>query len=270
MRTSPDFEFEYIDTPISIELDNDVRAKDTEKKSVSPTVRIDSLTAAHDNSVRVAPNDSVVRATTVMWVESFSQLPVMTTDREVKVSWRSIGMAYAEGRSPSEVRECMEDAHEIDIKTTLADASDEIWKHGYVLVRGEDKRITDIVTVADLADQFRQLAQPFLLIGEIEHHLRDFVRGRFTFDEFAVAATGEMEIKGLDDLTFGNYCRLLEEQGSWEKLGLNIDRKEFTKRLEKVRNIRNDVMHFSPDGIETGDLEQFKRLARLLRQLAHS
>ena len=119
LRTSPDFEFEYIDTPISIELDNDVRAKDTEKKSVSPTVRIDCLTAAHNNPVRVSPDDSVVRATTVMWVESFSQLPVMTTDREVKgiVSWRSIGMAYAEGRSPSEVRECMEDAHEIDIKT---------------------------------------------------------------------------------------------------------------------------------------------------------
>ena len=162
----------------------------------------------------------------------------------------------------------MEEAYEIRTKTALADAVDAIWKHDYVLVRGEDNAITGIVTAADLADQFRQLAHPFLLIGEIEHHLRSFVRGRFTIGEFTDAAKGEQEVRGPDDLTFGGYCRLFEREDSWEKLELRIDRKEFIKCLERVRSIRNDIMHFSPDGIEPDDLEQLERVARLLRELA--
>ena len=159
LSSSPDFEFEYIDNPISIELDDDVEAKDSNKKSESSTVRVDSLTAAHNNPVRVAPDDPLVRATTVMRIVGFSQLPVMTSKRDVKgaISWRSIGMAYSNGRNPNVVRECMEDAHEIDAKTTLAEVTHEIWKHDYILVRGKDRIVSGIVTAADLADQFRQL-----------------------------------------------------------------------------------------------------------------
>ena len=272
LRTSPDFQFEYIDNNISIERDDDNDAIDEKKKSIGPPVRVDSLTAAHTNPVRVAPDDPIVRATTVMLIEDFSQLPVMTTKREVKgvISWRSIGKAYADGRNPEKVQECMEEAHTIDTKTTLADATYEILKHDYVLVRGEDKVITGIVTAADLTDQFRQLSHPFLLIGEIEYHLRNLVRGRFTVEEFTESAKGEKEVKGPDDLTFGDYCRLLEREESWEKLELNIDRRELTKRLERVRSIRNDVMHFSPDGIESQDVKLLEKMAGLLRQLAHS
>ena len=182
LRTSPDFQFQFIDSPISIELDDDMETEDDEEESASPTVRIDSLTAAHNKPVFVAPDDAIVLAITHMWMKGFSQLPVMTTEREVKgvISWRSIGKAYANGRTPDRVRECMEESHEIGIMATFTDATHEIWKHDYVLVRGEDKKITGILTAADLAYQFEQLAHPFLLIGEIEHRLRNLVRGKFT------------------------------------------------------------------------------------------
>ena len=272
LRTSPDFQFEYIDNPILIERDDDDEAANEERQPPSPIVRVGSLTAANTNPVSVAPDDLLVRATTVMWMEDFSQLPVLTTPREVKgvVSWRSIGRAYADGRSPEKVRECMEEAHTIDTKATLADATHEILKHDYVLVRGKDKAIAGIVTAADLADQFGQLAHPFLLVGEIEHHLRNLVRGRFTIEEFTEAAKGETEIRGPDDLTFGGYCRLLERKESWEKMKLNIDRKELIGRLEKIRKIRNDVMHFSPDGIELVDVKLLEQMAEFLRQLGDS
>ena len=100
--------------------------------------------------------------------------------------------------------------------------------------------------------------------------MRNLVRGRFTVEEFSEAAEGEREIKGPDDLTFGGYCRLLEREKSWEKLELNIDRKELVRRLERVRSIRNDVMHFSPDGIESADVMLLEQMAEFLRQLAHS
>lgn len=271
LRTSPDFQFRYIDNVISVELDEDSEARDSEKLN-SPTVCVDSLKAAHNDPIRVKPDDILIKATTVMRIEGFSQLPVMTTDREVKgvISWRSIGKAYLDGRNPQAVRDCMEESHEITTKTTLADATRQIWEHDYVLVRGENKKITGIVTAADLALQFEQLAHPFLLIGEIELHLRNLVRGRFTVEEFAAAAIGEKEVTGPDDLTFGDYCHLLEREESWSKLHLNIDRKEFIQRLERIRNIRNDVMHFSPDGVEPEDVEHLERLASLFRELGHS
>lgn len=272
LRTSPDFQFEYIDNQVSIERDDDDESRNEERPSQSPPVRVNSLTAAHTNPVSVAPEDLLVRATTIMRVEGFSQLPVMTTRRNVKgvVSWRSIGKVHANGRSPEKVRECMEEAHTVDAETTLADATHEILKHDYVLVRGQDRSIIGIVTAADLADQFRQLAHPFLLIGEIEHHLRNLVRGRFTVEEFKESAMVDHEVKGPDDLTFGGYCRLLERRERWDKLKLNVDRRELIDRLERIRRVRNDVMHFSPDEIESVDVQLLEQMAEFLRQLERS
>ena len=270
LRTSPDFEYVYIDNSISIELDDDddVSAENGQERT-SPTVRVDSLTAAHNTPVSVKPDDTVVRAITLLTLNGFSQLPVMTSEREVKgiISWRSIGRAFANGRNPQKVRECMEIAHEIGIETTFAEATHIIWKYDYVLVRGVDRRITGILTAADLALQFEELAHPFLLIGEIEHHLRNLVRGKFTVDELTEAAMGQEDVQGPDDLTFGGYYQLLGRDEWWERLGLNVDRKEFVRCLERVRIIRNDVMHFSPDGIVPEDVEQLDQLVRFLREL---
>ena len=272
LRISPDFEFEYIDNSIHIERDDNDEAIDQEKQFPSPTVRVDSLTAAHNYPVRVAPDETIVKAITLMRLNDFSQLPVMTTEREVKgiISWRSVGKAYADGLNPEVVRACMEEAHTIDTKTTLAEAASEVLRHDYVLVRREDRVITGIVTAADLVDQFRQLAHPFLLIGEIEHHLRNLVRGRFTVEEFGEAAEDGNEVKGPDDLTFGGYCRLLERQELWEKLELKIDRKELMGCLERIRIIRNDVMHFSPDGIESADVMLLEQIVKFFRQLGRT
>ena len=146
LRTLPDFQFEYIDNPISVERNDNNEAIDQEKKPASPTVRVDSLKAAHNDPDRVTPDDPLARATTVMRMEDFSQLPVMTTEREVKgvISWRSIGMAYADGQHPKVVRECMEEAHTIDMNTTLAEATHEILKHDYVLVRDRTRQSREL------------------------------------------------------------------------------------------------------------------------------
>ena len=72
----------------------------------------------------------------------------------------------------------------------------------------------------------------------------------------------------MSDLTFGEYRRLLEKPSNWEKLSLAIDRKEFIGRLEEVRRIRNDVMHFDPDGIPETDLEVLRKFVTFLRRLA--
>jgi hypothetical protein len=48
---------------------------------------------------------------------------------------------------------------------------------------------------------------------------------------------------------------------------LEIDRVEFVKRLHEVREIRNDVMHFDPDGLDEGDLKNLREFAQFLKRL---
>ena len=272
LRTIPDFQYAYIDGDISIELDSPVQEIGHDKNLADLTVHIGTLPAAHSVPVSVKPDDLLVTAITRMRINDYSQLPVMTNERDVKgvVSWQSIGEAYADGRKPETVGECMEKAQEVDTNMMLTDATERVCNHGYVLVRGEENRITGIVTGEDLAAQFKKLAHPFLLIGEIERLLRNLLRRKFTIDELTAASEGNKTINGPDDLSFGGYCRLLENPASWSKLGLEIDRREFIKRLEKIRGIRNEVMHFSPDDDAAENVEVLEKTALFLRKLARS
>jgi hypothetical protein len=207
-----------------------------------------------------------------MLASDFSQLPVMTSEREVKgvISWTSIGTRLVLGRSGTHVRDLMDSHHEIRVDASLFQAIPIIVQHSYVLVRGLDNRILGIVTASDLSSQFQQLAEPFLLLGEIENHIRRILGGKFSSDELSSArdpADGERLVADVSDLTFGEYIRLLENEERWKKLALSIDRTTFCKKLDDVRRIRNDVMHFDPDGIPPTDLDRLRDFARFLQRL---
>ena len=271
IRTVPDFERLWIDDEISIEL---VPAEGAESPASSddPAVRIGMLEAANKKPVSIAPDKPVTEATTVMLMNDYSQLPVMTSPWEVKgvISWRSIGRRQALDVQCNLVRECMDTPNEIDFNVPLVDATKGILEHQYVLVRGKTREITGIVTSSDIAGQFMELAGPFFVIGEIEGYLRLIVKGKFTPNELNEAALnqdGKQSIAGPADLTFGAYCQLLGKQERWERLGLKIDRGEFVKRLDVVRGIRNDVMHFDPDGLAPEDTKTLNDLARFFRDL---
>ena len=72
----------------------------------------------------------------------------------------------------------------VDASRTLFDSIPIIVEHGYVLVRQRDRRITGIVTASDLSLQFQILSEPFLLLREIELHVRQFIRGKITAEDF--------------------------------------------------------------------------------------
>ena len=46
-----------------------------------------------------------------------------------------------------------------------------------------------------------------------------------------------------------------------------LDRVGFIGHLDSVRRIRNDVMHFDPEGLTTQDTERLEDLARFFRDL---
>jgi predicted transcriptional regulator len=286
LRTEPDFESAYLDAEMQFGLVNECNSVHSETITVSdhaevrvvsaafadPTYRVSKLAAANRRPVSVQPDSTLAEAVTLMMANDFSQLPVMTSERTVKgiISWRSIGSRLALGQKPGAVREAMEPHAEISFDASLFTAIPLIVEHQYVLVRSSDQRITGIVTTSDLSLQFQQLAEPFLLLGEIENHLRRIISSRFEQAELAAVQDpndGSRRVETAADLTFGEYKRLLEDPARWHRLSLQIDRAVFTRILERVREIRNDVMHFDPDGIPDDDLEVLRDFARFLRTL---
>jgi hypothetical protein len=220
----------------------------------------------------VAPDATVQEAVTAMLSNDFSQLPVMTGEREVKgmISWTSIGTRLALGKNGTYARELMDAHHEIRADASLFQAIPIIIQHQYVLIRGVDNRITGIVTASDLSLQFQQLAEPFLLLGEIENHIRRILANKFSALELAAARDpGDTErvVTEVADLTFGEYIRLLENPEHWKKLNLSIDREIFIKQLDRAREIRNDVMHFDPDPVPPDDLKCLRDLVQFFQRL---
>ena len=228
--------------------------------------------------VSVTRDRALLVATTLMQLHDFSQLPVMPSgnDRDVQglISWRSIGERRALGLPSEHVRDCMDLSPEIvPINMSLFDAIGRITLHAYALVRQPDRPISGIVTVSDLSEHFLSLAGPFFLIGQIERNLRRLIHGRFTIDEMREASSerpGGEQIGGSADLTFGEYCRLLGKQERWQQAGIQASRKEFISRLERVREIRNDVMHFDLDGLGPEDVLLLQQTARFVESLTQA
>lgn len=238
-----------------------------------PTFRIGSLPAANKALTTVGQDDPLKKAVTMMLQFDYSQLPIMHGEREVKgmISWKSIASRYAIGGECCKVQNCREDAQVVDGNGTLFDAIPTIVKHGYVLVRNpQDRKITGIVTASDLSLQFQQLAEPFLLLREIELHIRQLLQDNVLPEDLywlGSADTTAPKPNSISDLSFGGYVRLVQRPQVWQRLALNIDQASLTKQLEDVRQIRNDVMHFDPDPLTPKQLDVLKNAAKFMQQL---
>jgi CBS domain-containing protein len=298
LQTVPDFESNYIDSPLDLcrvvstasntsapkrhattEIPNDSTETQVDIPSASPewvrkepTYRISKLGPANQPIVSVKPDSSLSEVIALLLLRNFSQLPVMTNERDVKgvITWASVGSRLALSSPGMYARDFMEPHHEIRNHFSIFDAIPIIVSHQYVLVRGEDSRITGIITASDLSEQFRLLAEPFLLLGEIENFIRSMIADRFSVSDLSDAhdpSDGERQIQGPDDLAFGGYLRLLENPERWKRFGLAIDRVSFCKDLDNIRRIRNDVMHFDPDGVPPKELDSLRDFTKFLNQI---
>jgi CBS domain-containing protein len=290
--TVPDFEARWVDAPINFALalattlqpeqdvssaSDDHAADEGAWVTRDATFRISKLAAANHEVVRITPDGTLAEAVTLLLARDFSQIAVMTSDRDVKgmVSWRSIGSRLALGKVAGVVRDFMEPHHEVRSSVSIFDAIPMITRHDYVLVRGEQNKITGIVTASDLSRQFQALSEPFLLLGEIENLIRNMIGEKFAASELAAGidpGNPPRTVNSVDDLTFGDYIRLLQQPERWAQLGLAVDRVLFCKDLNAIREIRNDVTHFDPDGITSDEIERlrdFKSLLEMLEIIAH-
>lgn len=294
--TVPDFEVAYIDQRIKLKVapipNTDpphetkeiiIKGSGTVTDSIAtivvggsvpdPAPRIGMLEAANTKPVTVKLDMELKEAITIMALRGFSQLPVMPGERTVDglVSWRSIGNARMQNKTSCErVRDCLESVEIVSFDMHLFDAVKIIAEKDVVLVRDSENKISGLVTTSDISVQFGTLAEPFLLLAEIENHIRRIIDGKFSLDELKAArnpADADRKIENVANLTFGEYIRLLDTPKNWERLNFHLDRVECIKRLREVGRIRNDVMHFHPDGISPTDLDLLRETRKFLQGL---
>ena len=281
----------WVDTPITFELvsqkgkrndeifeenrDDSFSGKITEldqsqNKAVpnDPSFRIGKLKAATRLPISVGPNDPIGKAMTIMMTRNFWQLPVMTSEREVRgvVSWASIGERYVAGQVGTEVRQFMNDHHEIKNSASIFSAIQIISEYNYVLIRDSEQKISGIITANDIAAQFEETSTPFLRLSEIENHLRGLIDGKVTIEDVRATCDEKYLPKNfskISELTFGNYVSIFDHPENWTKIGLRLDKTSFISEIKEVNRVRNEVMHFDPDPIEKDDLIKLRDVARL-------
>ena len=164
----------------------------------------------------------------------------------------------------------MDEHREISASATLFDAIRIIQELDYVLVRAPDRRIIGIVTATDIAEQFEAISTPFLLLAEIENHLRSLIAKKLTKLDIKRACSPEHlpeDFSATSELTFGNLVKILEHGENWKKLNLHLDRVTFCAELSAINRIRNDVMHFDPDPLSDQSIATLRNVSRLFDNL---
>jgi predicted transcriptional regulator len=268
LRTLPDFRNAHISGEVMLQKVDDSAALPPPVADEAPKVdrdahilKVGRLEVANKRPVRVAPGALIFEATSLMIKHNFSQLPIMADERKVAgmVSWKSISnYMLVNNKLPEKVDECVLRIETVSFDATLFDTISTIINKECVLVKKHDNTISGIITAADLGIQFSEMSEAFLKIGQIEAILRMIIEKYYPIEEIRNAkdpSDTERDIESVDNLTFGEYKRLLENSEKWAQyFNQNTSRKVFIDTLDEVRLIRNDVMHFDPAGIEEEDL----------------
>jgi hypothetical protein len=278
--TEPSFSTGWVDNRValrrastqSLPVEGDesrVPTSRTPTEEVSLTVR--NLQSATGGVTSVQRNSSLPLTRAYMLRYDYSQLAVMAGERQLvgAVSWES--MALAAIRDPNfRLADATIPARAVELDDDLIELIPVIADKGFVFVIGLDRKLSGIVTTADLSVQFRTLAGPFLVIGEIERRLRLTLSNHFTVAELGeVRDPGDTNrtIDSVNDLTLGETLRMLENPANWDRLNWPVDRAEFINALNDVKAIRNEVMHFSPDPLSSHQEESLTNFVGWLRAM---
>jgi CBS domain-containing protein len=226
---------------------------------------VGNLPSALGGLKSVAPNATFDEAITKMLLNDFSQLAVLNGPRNLRgaVTWQSIAHARH-----ADVHAKLSDAIDADAVAVrydkeLIDVLPELQRIGFVFVLDQASVVAGIVTTADVVQVYGEMAMPFFQLGELDRSLRRVIARNLDLDQ--VASLCSRKMRSFDELTMGEYQRVLGDASTWTRFGWPLDRATFIERLDEIRHIRNDVMHFNPDPPPVGTIDKLRKLNSLLR-----
>lgn len=231
--------------------------------SGSITYSVSTMDTANCEVMTVEMQDPLSVTVTKMALHDYSQVAVVDSERRLigAATWESIALAWMSGE-PSLVRDAMRSAPSASPGDELLRQAEIIYQHGFVFVLNPGGVVQGIVTSADLSRRFGDDYRPIVLLDEIERRLSNRIMRRCSVGELKDAGVA---IKS-HGATFGNYVTALGKKDLWDKLEWSgLGQAEFQARMDHVRQIRNQLMHFSPDPITTDEVDLLEKTARVLR-----
>lgn len=262
--TTPPDEADGTPTVESSEIDNLPIAEDDEgDRDLNVRLTVGNLSPLV-GVTSIGLNSTFEEAITKMLLNDFSQLAVLSGPRNLRgaVTWRSIVQAMHQKSDPSFADAIDPHVEVVAYDRDLFEVLPVLQQREFVFVRDESKAIAGIVTTADVAHHYGEMATPFFQLGELDQTLR-WVLSRAS-DVQTVQRLCNRTITSFDQLSIGDCQRVLENEDIWEELGWPLDRRTFISRLEEIRLIRNQVMHFHPDPIPEDAVDKLRRFNSLL------
>ena len=271
LMVEPHYNDVWIDTEIVLKH----KPKAKTRLSQDPILRVKILEEATKVPVFITNGDPLQKAITLMRLHDYSQLPV--TSNGIRglcgyISWQTIGVAQANGVDTNIVKDYKSPIERtLKLDTPLLEAVKYVYQKEFAVVEDDKKQVCGILTTTDISKQFLVLTEPFLLLEEIEGQIRRLMDNVFLLEDIKqICNEPNREVSCIDDLTFGEYIRLLQDDEKWGRLGIKLDKSIFLNALDKVREVRNDIMHFEPDGISKEQYTTLQSVAKLLKTLDSS
>lgn len=235
--------------------------------------RLKDIIPSGQQVISVSPKGTIKEAISKMLLNDFSQLPVVDADKKISgvITWKTIGISKNFGTKKDLVSDYMDKnvtvLREFD---NLLDSVKHILEKEFVFIRNGDDAVTGIVTLFDIALQFNVLSEPFIELENIEASIRRLIDKNVDerdFLRFCKQMSPKRKIMSSSDLTFGEYMRIIEDPELWERFNVNLDREIFVEKLDQIRIIRNQVMHFKTREISSSDLKHLKDVSKFFRIL---
>lgn len=275
LELSEDYTIGYIDRTIELRH----KAVADHKVKGNPIKTISILNNAHHSPVCVTNDTPLIKAITLMLLYDYSQIPVTTNPKNCigYISWETIGKRLT--TSTIDIQNDLVKPYVdtnitiIPDNTPLLKAIKKIYRNGFAVITNATKDLCGLITTYDISSEFFSITEPFLLLEQIENHIRQLLGGKILLEHIRdicnSSSDRSREIRWIDDLTFGEYLEILNRSEHWEKLNIAIDKTSFTEQLDKVRKIRNRIMHFEPEGITEEDLDLLKSIANFFNDLQY-
>jgi CBS domain-containing protein len=244
---------------------------DTREDVTEVGLTLGNIPSANHGVESITPQASYKEAITRMLLNDYSQLAVMTSNRSAPraVTWQSIARER-HANPQGGLAGAIVAATTMPFDAELIDVLPRLESEDFVFVRDATNLITGIVTTADVVRAYGQLATPFFLIGELDRLLRRVITDNFTMPQVKALCDGHgaRDLQSYDELTMGDYERVLENEARWSSLDWPLDRATFTGRLAELREVRNDLVHFNPDPVSEHTVGQIRHMIHLLRKYA--
>jgi predicted transcriptional regulator len=242
----------------------ELRSLEENESLIASFHRVESLIPVQQEITAVPPEMRVSEALKLMQQKRFSQLPVVAGDAVLGVfSYRSFSTkAIAKEKSAKDplgdlpVEEFLEEFEYVHPTEDWNRVLKYLDRDDAFFV-GHRDGLEGMVTTIDMFEYFRAIANPFILIAEIEQSLRLIIRT--CIDSAKLPEALENSLSGiyqeekiplkLSSMTFDNLVQIISSSANWpyfeEMFGRQPQtRKRTENRLRQTGQWRNTVFHF--------------------------